>query len=63
VHALRCVDPRWLQAFGEHMMLRELANLVLIMGNRDNIDSMAAGSQKVLLQVMKQVDGYDLYGR
>lgn len=45
------------------MMLRELANLVLIMGNRDNIDSMAAGSQKVLLQVMKQVDGYDLYGR
>ena len=38
-------------AFGAHAMLRELANLVLIMGNRDTIDGMAAGSQAVLTQV------------
>ena len=31
-------------------------------GNRDNIDSMASGSQKVLNQVLKLIDTYDLYG-
>ncbi len=31
-------------------------------GNRDNIDSMAGGSQKVLMQVMKLIDMHDLYG-
>jgi hypothetical protein len=31
-------------------------------GNRDNIDSMAGGSQKVLNQVLRLVDSYDLYG-
>jgi len=50
------------KAFGEHSVLRELANLVLIMGNRDNIASMAAGSQKVLTQVLQLIDTYDLYG-
>ena len=33
-----------------------------VQGNRDNIDSMAAGSQKVLTQVMKLIDLHDLYG-
>lgn len=32
-------------------------------GNRDNIDSMAGGSQKVLVQVLKLIDAHDLYGR
>jgi sucrose-phosphate synthase len=50
------------KAFGEHAMLRELANLVLIMGNRDTIDSMAGGSQKILTQVLKLIDAHDLYG-
>ncbi|PSC69593.1 Sucrose-phosphate synthase [Micractinium conductrix] len=50
------------EAFGKHSMLRELANLVLIMGNRDAIDSMASGSQKVLTQVLKLIDAHDLYG-
>ena len=31
-------------------------------GNRENIDSMAAGSNKVLTQVLKLVDSHDLYG-
>lgn len=31
-------------------------------GNRDNIDSMAAGSAKVLQQVLRLVDSHDLYG-
>ncbi|KDD73052.1 hypothetical protein H632_c2586p0, partial [Helicosporidium sp. ATCC 50920] len=50
------------RAFGESPMLRELSNLVLVMGNRDAIDSMAGGSQKVLLQVLKLIDYYDLHG-
>lgn len=32
-------------------------------GNRDNIDSLAGGSQKVLVQVLKLIDAHDLYGR
>jgi len=36
---------------------------VLVMGNRDVIDGMAAGSAKVLDQVLKLIDAYDLYGR
>ena len=31
-------------------------------GNRENIDSMAGGSQKVLGEVLKLIDQYDLYG-
>ncbi|KAK9919093.1 hypothetical protein WJX75_009336 [Coccomyxa subellipsoidea] len=50
------------KAFGENPTLRELANLVLIMGNRENIDGMAPGSQKILTQVMKLIDSHDLYG-
>lgn len=33
-----------------------------LQGNRDNIDSMAPGSAKVLTQVLKLIDVYDLYG-
>ena len=31
-------------------------------GNRDNIDSMASSSQKILNQVLKLIDQHDLYG-
>lgn len=50
------------KAFGESAVLRELANLVLIMGNRDDVDSMPSGSSKVLVQVLKLIDKYDLHG-
>jgi sucrose-phosphate synthase len=40
----------------------ELYNCAALQGNRDNIDSMASGSQKVLGQVLKLIDLYDLYG-
>ncbi|GMH33769.1 hypothetical protein BSKO_01603 [Bryopsis sp. KO-2023] len=51
------------KAFGGNSVLNELANLVLIMGNRDVIDSMAGGSRNVLEQVLKLIDSYDLYGK
>lgn len=43
-------------------MLRDICNLVIIMGNRDDIDSMATGSASVLTTVLKLVDKFDLYG-
>lgn len=35
---------------------------MVVQGNRDNIDSMAAGSQKVMMQVLKLIDAHNLYG-
>lgn len=36
--------------------------LMCAQGNRENIDGMAPGSQKILTQVMKLIDSHDLYG-
>ncbi|XP_023006251.1 probable sucrose-phosphate synthase 2 [Cucurbita maxima] len=66
--ALSRPDPKknittLLKAFGECRPLRELANLTLIMGNRDDIDEMSGGSASVLTTVIKFIDKYDLYGQ
>jgi sucrose-phosphate synthase len=50
------------RAYGQLKPLRDVANLVLVMGNRDAIDRMATGSQKVLGEVLRLIDQYDLYG-
>ncbi|CAL1384492.1 unnamed protein product [Linum trigynum] len=65
--ALSRPDPKknittLLKAFGECRPLRELANLTLIMGNRDDIDEMTGGNANVLTTVLKMIDKYDLYG-
>ncbi|KAE8665219.1 putative sucrose-phosphate synthase [Hibiscus syriacus] len=66
--ALARPDPKknittLVKAFGECRPLRELANLTLIMGNRDNIDEMSGTSATVLLSILKLIDKYDLYGQ
>ncbi|MCI12314.1 putative sucrose-phosphate synthase 1-like, partial [Trifolium medium] len=66
--ALARPDPKknittLVKAFGECRPLRELANLTLIMGNRDGIDEMSSTSSSVLLSVLKLIDKYDLYGQ
>ncbi|KAL9275035.1 putative sucrose-phosphate synthase 2 [Drosera capensis] len=66
--ALSRPDPKknittLVKAFGECRSLRELANLTLIMGNRDDIDEMSAGNASVLTTVLKMIDKYDLYGQ
>ncbi|GAB2267231.1 sporulation-specific protein 2 [Dionaea muscipula] len=66
--ALSRPDPKknittLVKAFGECRSLRELANLTLIMGNRDDIDEMSAGNLNVLTAVLKLIDKYDLYGQ
>jgi sucrose-phosphate synthase len=50
------------QAYGESPSLREKANLLLVMGNRDDIQEMPAGAKRVLTQILLLVDRYDLYG-
>ncbi|KAI4379498.1 hypothetical protein MLD38_005786 [Melastoma candidum] len=65
--ALARPDPKknittLVKAFGECRPLRDLANLTLIMGNRDSIDEMSGTNASVLLSVLKLIDKYDLYG-
>eukprot|EP00252_Welwitschia_mirabilis_P004258 TRINITY_DN1454_c0_g1_i1.p1 TRINITY_DN1454_c0_g1~~TRINITY_DN1454_c0_g1_i1.p1 ORF type:complete len:881 (-),score=191.96 TRINITY_DN1454_c0_g1_i1:214-2856(-) len=66
--ALSRPDPKknlttLVKAFGECRPLRELANLTLVMGNRDDIDEMTGGNAAVLTTVLKLIDKYDLYGQ
>ncbi|KAL5783087.1 hypothetical protein ACOSP7_008116 [Xanthoceras sorbifolium] len=66
--ALARPDPKknittLVKAFGECRPLRELANLTLIMGNRDDIDEMSGTSASMLLSILKLIDKYDLYGQ
>jgi len=50
------------RAYGENQELRELANLVIIAGNRDDIDTLDKGAREVLTHVLYLIDRYDLYG-
>jgi len=52
-----------LTAFGEDPQLQEMTNLVVVLGNRDDILSLDSGAQEVLTQLLLQIDQYDLYGR
>jgi len=51
-----------LRAFGETEGLREMANLIIVAGNRDDISEMSAGQRRVLTQILALIDRYDLYG-
>lgn len=52
-----------IKAYGESPELQELANLVIVAGNRDDISEMADGPQGVLKDLLLQIDQYDLYGK
>ncbi|MFH2123097.1 MAG: HAD-IIB family hydrolase [Pseudomonadota bacterium] len=66
--ALSRPDPRknigqLVSAYGESPELQELANLVIIAGNRDDIRDMDTGAQEVLNDILLSIDQYDLYGK
>ncbi|EPS59759.1 sucrose-phosphate synthase 1, partial [Genlisea aurea] len=66
--ALSRPDPKknvvtLLKAFGESRILQELANMTLILGNRDNIEDMPESSSILLTTILKLVDKYNLYGQ
>ena len=52
-----------IEAFGESDALQQIANLVIIAGNRDDIRDMETGAQEVLSDILFTIDLYDLYGK
>lgn len=52
-----------IEAYGESLELQNLANLVIIAGNRDDIREMDSGPQSVLKDILLLIDQNDLYGR
>lgn len=51
------------RAYAENPDLREMANLVIIAGNRDDIRKMDKGAREVLTDILMLIDRYDLYGK
>ncbi len=52
-----------IEAYGSSPKLRQQANLVIIAGNRDDIDDLDEGAQEVFHELLVTIDRYDLYGR
>ena len=51
------------EAYGASPELKQVANLVIVAGNRDDIRELDAGAQQVLTDILLLIDLYDLYGR
>lgn len=54
---------RLVQVYGESHQLQRAANLILIMGSREDVRNMASGARAVLQNVLTLIDVYDLYGK
>lgn len=52
-----------IEAYGQSEQLQQLANLLIIAGNRDDIDDLERGAQEVFHELLVAVDRYDLYGK
>ncbi len=52
-----------LHAYGENEALQQAANLVIVAGNRDDINQLDKGPRRVLTELLLLIDKYDLYGR
>ncbi|HED18882.1 MAG TPA: glycosyltransferase [Gammaproteobacteria bacterium] len=55
--------PTLVNAYGESKALQDAANLVIIAGNRDDIQDMEEDSQEVLTDILLKIDQHDLYGK
>lgn len=51
------------KAYGESEALQQLANLVVVAGNRDDIDELDEGAQEVFYELLVTIDRYDLWGK
>jgi sucrose-phosphate synthase len=51
------------RAYSEHRELSSIANLVVILGNRDDVADMEHGPRQVLTDLLLDIDRYDLYGK
>lgn len=52
-----------IEAYGQSLKLQSMANLVIIAGNRDDIDDLDQGAQCVFQELLVAIDRYDLYGK
>lgn len=50
------------EAYGGNPELQKMANLVIVSGNRDDIRELDEASQKVLRELLLDIDRYDLWG-
>ena len=51
------------KAYGENEKLQEMANLVIIAGNRDDILNAESSKKRVIAELLMHIDQYDLYGK
>ncbi len=51
-----------IHAYAQNSFLKEMTNLVIVAGNRDDIHSLDSGPRDVLNQILYLIDYYDLYG-
>ena len=49
-------------AYGQDASLRDRANLVIVVGNRDDLTELDKGARDVLTELLQLIDRYDLYG-
>ena len=52
-----------IEAYGQSGQLQQLANLVIVAGNRDDIEELDEGAQEFFHELLIAIDRYDLYGR
>jgi len=51
------------EVYGESQQLQEMANLVMIMGTRDDLRELPTAQRKIIRNVLDLIDCYDLYGK
>ena len=52
-----------IEAYGQSEQLQQHANILVIAGNRDDIDDLERGAQEVFHELLVAIDRYDLYGK
>jgi len=52
-----------IEAYGESPSLQQVANLLIVAGNRDDIRDMESGAESVLTSILILIDSYDIYGK
>lgn len=55
--------PALVEAYGQSKELQEVANLMIVAGNRDDIDDLEEGAQEVFRELLVTIDRHDLYGK
>nr|WP_236649170.1 HAD-IIB family hydrolase [Rhodopirellula sp. SM50] len=51
------------KVYGESEELQKVANLVLILGTRDDLRELPKGQQTIITNILHLIDQYDLYGK